>query len=97
MTNEQAIEVLNSWRVGEEEPPVDEYGRYTEIPYTPLENVVINLAIQALEKQIPKKPSNQRYMNKELMGACSACRLQWDVAFYQRYCSNCGQKLDWSD
>ncbi|HZK00625.1 MAG TPA: hypothetical protein VFC79_11480 [Tissierellaceae bacterium] len=53
-------------------------------------------AVQALEKQKSIKPLNQRYINKELIGECPSCRLQWDVAFYQRYCSNCGQKLDWS-
>ena len=55
-----------------------------------------NMAIEALEKQKSIKPLNQRYINKELIGECPSCRLQWDVAFYQRYCSNCGQKLDWS-
>lgn len=50
----------------------------------------------ALKKQLPKRPLKQRYMKEELIGVCPSCRLQWDVAFYQGYCSNCGQKLDWS-
>ena len=58
------------------------------------------LAISALEKQIPKKPLEQRYVNyeieNELIGHCPSCRLKWDVSFWQRHCSNCGQKLDWS-
>lgn len=64
--------------------------------YQEIHNEILNIAIQALQKQLPKIPLNQKYVNKELMGICPSCRLQWDVAFYQRYCSNCGQKLDWS-
>ncbi len=56
--------------------------------------------IEAREKQIPKKPLEQRYVNyeieNELIGHCPSCQLRWDVAYWQRYCSNCGQKLDWS-
>ncbi len=59
----------------------------------------IDTAISALEKQIPKKPLEQRYVNyeieNELIGHCPACKLRWDVAYWQRHCSNCGQKLDW--
>lgn len=55
--------------------------------------------IEAREKQIPKKPIEQRYVNyeieNELIGHCPSCQLRWDVAYWQRYCSNCGQKLDW--
>ena len=57
-------------------------------------------AISALEKQKPKKPLEQRYVNyeieNELIGHCPSCQLRWDVAYWQRHCSNCGQKLDWS-
>jgi len=59
----------------------------------------LDTAISALEKQIPKKPIEQRYVNyeieNELIGHCPSCQLRWDVAYWQRHCSNCGQKLDW--
>ena len=59
----------------------------------------LEMAIEALERQMPKKPLEQRYVNyeieNELIGHCPSCRIKWDVAFWQRYCSNCGQKLDW--
>ena len=61
----------------------------------------LQMASEALEKQLPKKPLEQRYVNyeieNELIGHCPSCRIKWDVAFWQRYCSNCGQKLDWSE
>lgn len=52
----------------------------------------------ALEKQIPRRPIGKRYIDYEdlkdfLMGKCPAC--EWEVAHYQRYCCNCGQRLNW--
>ena len=53
-----------------------------------------NLAIPALEKQIPKKvvPTQQPCKSRF---ACSIC----DKRLYskQKFCDRCGQALDWSD
>ena len=46
-----------------------------------------NMAIKALEKQIPKKPFAHR---------CNTCGSAV-LPFEGSCCSNCGQKLDWSD
>ncbi|HHT96341.1 MAG TPA: hypothetical protein GXZ90_00375 [Clostridiales bacterium] len=54
------------------------------------------MGMEALGKQIPKKALNQRIKNEELIGSCPTCKLLWDVGNWERYCSNCGQKLDWS-
>ena len=63
------------------------------------------LAVEALEKQIPKKP--KEYEDK--FYACPICRNvllhKWkkyntelmDKSNGLPYCLNCGQKLDWSD
>lgn len=52
----------------------------------------IEIAIQALEKQIPKKPkTDDRYV----MHICPWCNDFVKVS--HNYCQNCGQKLDWSD
>ena len=60
------------------------------------ENLV---AIQALEKQIPKKPiksENQvvRYVNTYY---CPTCELGITGTNIAKWCYHCGQKLDWSD
>jgi hypothetical protein len=52
------------------------------------------MAIQALEKQIPKKPL------KDYCWHCPRCEEEayWDTDYGQqkfRYCHNCGQKIDW--
>ena len=64
----------------------------------------LGLAIQALEKQIPKKPTPidyEKYMDTVknalfLKGSywCPNCN---HVVKCGTYCSDCGQKLDWSD
>lgn len=85
MTNEEALNIL-----------------YKGIAPNPTaNNKCIELCKKALEKQIPKKPildtifpSGVKWWrcpvcNKIIVG-CIANRPQ-------KYCSNCGQALDWSD
>lgn len=56
----------------------------------------IAMAIEALEKQIPKKPTGNK------MNCCPSCKalvgIHTDVinAKYN-YCPKCGQALDWGD
>lgn len=59
------------------------------------------LIIEALEKQIPKKP-----INEECYYLCPCCRGDLgvsddDIFIYElsmpKYCSNCGCALDWSE
>ena len=51
----------------------------------------IDIAIQALEKQIPKKPiTDDRYF--WIMYICPCCNDFIKVS--HNYCPNCGQKLD---
>ena len=59
----------------------------------------VNLALEALEKQIPKKPL---HMHKNYY--CPICKedgwMLWDDAIpndMDKYCGICGQAIDWSD
>lgn len=54
----------------------------------------IDAAIEALEKQIPKKPIMIKD-TAETYYICSECEMEVDK-FDDNYCSDCGQKLDWS-
>ena len=61
----------------------------------PLENM--ELIVQALEKQIPKKPMisyDERV--KENWCSCGVCAFGfgWKRTIHYKYCPNCGQKLD---
>ena len=51
-----------------------------------------NLAINALEKQIPKKATNIIYRMNGYSGNCPICKRS---VIKMAYCSGCGQKLDW--
>ena len=53
----------------------------------------INKAIEALEKQIPKKPYDTVH--------CPLCKIEVELqpvdAEQVTYCLHCGQAIDWSD
>lgn len=61
--------------------------------------LTIRLAIEALEKQIPKKP----YLEEDKIWRCSVCnnglRFKRDVYVPdgQNFCMCCGQAIDWGD
>ena len=65
----------------------------------------IQIAIQALEKQIPKKPIMKQYFEnlEEEYLCCPTCgeiltdRIQSDNKTFYFHCMNCGQKFDRSD
>ena len=54
----------------------------------------LDIAIKALEKQIPKKVVNRAKRNDVLVANCPACRC---VVLSRPYCARCGQRLDWSE
>lgn len=69
----------------------------------------MGLAVKALERQIPKKPKKQPYMQKEFDSGteylCPNCELLVggysddleDWCGQHDYCEDCGQKLDWEE
>lgn len=63
----------------------------------------IEMAIQALEKQIAKKPTYEGdgHTDGHLVydtWICTCCEKRYEVDYDNYdYCPNCGQKLDWED
>lgn len=55
----------------------------------------VKVIAEALEKQIPKKPIMVKD-RAETYYICSECEMEVDK-FDDNYCSDCGQKLDWSN
>lgn len=60
-------------------------------------NNAISMAIEALEKQMPKKPTRGKYGHTE----CACCG--WIVESFcgdleqYPFCPNCGQAIDWEE
>lgn len=62
----------------------------------------IDVAIQALEKQIPKKPLYIANLGGTALWLCPVCerriiRSRRIIKSNLVYCHQCGQKLDWSE
>lgn len=55
----------------------------------------IDLAIAALQKQVPVKVANRWNNGDYPHGCCGKCGEK--VYYDEEFCSTCGQKLDWSD
>ena len=88
MTNEEAKEyILANWFDGDK--------NVKSVVYGDKEYLTMKLAVEAVEKQIPKKPKKYPLAD----GQCPCC----NSVFYsdwkptENYCHNCGQEIDWSD
>ena len=55
------------------------------------------LAIDALEKQIPKKPiKSDREIRYCEVWKCPSCGFEWSSRVVD-YCYRCGQRIDWQE
>lgn len=59
--------------------------------------LAIKTAIEALEKQIPKKPIKKTNFGSDILDGkyCPCCDSMFDRT--TMFCDNCGQALDWSE
>ena len=99
MTESEAVEKLKNMRLFMQIEDDNNDCKFTEDDYKANE-----MAIQALEKQIPKKPEYEAdgYADGELVydyAKCPICGHDFEYGINDwgcEYCSDCGQKLDWS-
>lgn len=83
-----------------ENEAIKEFQQNIDMPFgSNISREASELAIQALEKQIPKKPVKSekqvvRYVNTYY---CPICNLGITGTNIAKWCYHCGQKLDWSD
>ena len=94
MTEREAIEKLKNMRLFMQIEDENNDCKFTEDDYKANE-----MAVQALEKQIPKKPiksKNQvvRYVNTYY---CPICELGITGTNIAKWCYHCGKKIDWYD
>ncbi|MCQ2744568.1 MAG: hypothetical protein MJ230_07240 [bacterium] len=60
----------------------------------------VALALEAMEKQVPKKPIifiTDRYDDPTEAYKCSVCQSEELLCKGDPYCSECGNAVDWSD
>lgn len=92
MTNEEAREFLRAYK--------ENYLYLVDKKSVETERKIMStlpIAIEALEKQIPKKPER---LKGTLFGKdryCHKCPNCGDLYVDDYYCSICGQAIDWSD
>ncbi|MGN1456411.1 MAG: hypothetical protein ACI4XP_00505 [Acutalibacteraceae bacterium] len=62
------------------------------------EEKALDIALIALEKQVPKKPIHQQTWRTGLY-LCSVCGcgLRCNKEYHDNYCQFCGQRVDWSE
>ena len=65
----------------------------------PLYDEELEVVVEALEKQIAKKPRIIRITDDTEYMKCSQCKLATGLYSDMKpdYCPNCGQKIDWSE
>lgn len=64
---------------------------------TPSLDIAYAMAIETLEKQIPRKVIEQiRLLGSDKGGKCPSCNKYINNCRHWMYCE-CGQKIDWSD
>jgi len=103
MTEKEAIEVIRDKACNDrcEEIHCNDACMYGK------DKCAFDMAIQALEKQMPKKPYIQQveidYYEHDCMecpscdsflGYASECK---EEHYQENYCPNCGQRLDWGE
>lgn len=99
MTYQEAIDMIEPISTASKD--VSDTGMFKCRPITE----ALDMALEALEKQIPKKPIKDELENGYVFGYyCPACGAD---DFYMRYdsntadhyecCAKCGQAIDWSD
>ena len=88
MTESEAVEKLKNMRLFMQIEDENNDCKFTEDDYKANE-----MAIQALEKQTPKKPMFNGNNWYRCVNGCEIHKKQFEKDWY---CPNCGQKLDWS-
>lgn len=78
--------------------------RYSHYAHTDDDGKAFDMAIKALEKQTPKKPTYEGdgYAPDGTLvydtWICPCCNKRYEVDYDDYdYCPDCGQKLDWSE
>lgn len=91
MDEKKVREAIYCMKASIGETMCEECVNYYKCDHTKMDDMM-RTAIEALEKQLPKKPQ----ISKAYYG-CPDCTTIRSLRQKHNYCHNCGQRLDWSE
>lgn len=91
MTYEEAIEIISSNICYNLLGCMDGICKHTDE-----KPCAVQMAREAMEKQIPKKPSGTLTISGISRYKSGNCGCGTAIAMVYKYCPNCGQSIDWS-
>ena len=94
MTNEEAVKAIKSMYRVRVEYDADEH-MYVEA--TDKTKSALDMAVNALEKQIPKKPMHDFSFYDIAKCPCCGGYIWMDGTTKYPFCWHCGQAIDWSE
>ena len=98
MDEKKVREAIYCMKASIGETMCEECVNYYECDHTKMDDMM-RRAIEALEKQLPKKPDIMDYILGDINFKCPTCKSEYicEKGYEHFYCPNCGQKIKWSE
>lgn len=96
MTIEQAIRILDQETSAEEIRKLEYIAGFNRQKVVDSVQAAMDMGIEAMKKQIPKKPKRYKLFDNSTIEYCGTCEVRLLLPG-DAYCSICGQKIDWGD
>lgn len=98
MNEKKVKEAIYCMKASIGETMCEECVNYYGCDHTKMDDMM-RTAIEALEKQLPKKPDIMDYILGDINFKCPTCKSEYicEKGYEHFYCPNCGQKIKWSE
>lgn len=98
MDKKKVREAIYCMKASIGETMCEECVNYYGCDHTKMDDMM-RTAIEALEKQLPKKPDIMDYILGDINFKCPTCKSEYicEKGYEHFYCPNCGQKIKWSE
>lgn len=98
MDEKKVKEAIYCMKASIGETMCEECVNYYGCDHTKMDDMM-RTAIEALEKQLPKKPDIMDYILGDIDFKCPTCKSEYicEKGYEHFYCPNCGQKIKWSE
>lgn len=98
MNEKKVREAIYCMKASIGETMCEECVNYYGCDHTKMDDMM-RTAIEALEKQLPKKPDIMDYILGDINFKCPTCKSEYicEKGYEHFYCPNCGQKIKWSE